>query len=122
VSPIHLGIGVLCAGLVIVPVGYMIVHEPADTQRLLVTNDFEDAACTMTFYDSSQLKFSIANGGRYERTFRRPKAGFVEVECLTASGTLEAPNSFHLRNGGLATLTLRADGAMEAGFRISADR
>lgn len=121
-SPVHLGIAILCAGLVIVPVGYLIVHEPADTQRLLVTNDFEDAACTMTFYDSSRLKFSIAKGGRYERTFRGPKAGFVEVECVTASRTLQAPNSFHLRNGSLATLTLRADGTMESGFRIADDR
>ena len=64
----------------IVPVGYLIVHEPANTQRLLVVNDFEDAACTMKFYDSSRLQFSIAKGGRYERTFRGPKAGFVEVE------------------------------------------
>ena len=121
-SPANLGIGILCAGLVVVPIGYLIVHEPADTQRLLVINDFEDAACTVKFYDSSSLKFSIAKDARYERTFRGPGAGFVEVECVTASRTLEAPNSFHLRNGSLATLTLRADGAMEAGFRIGADR
>jgi hypothetical protein len=108
--------GLICAGLVIVPVGYLMIQEPPDAQRFVMINEYEDAACTMGFTNGTRVKFSVAKGDTYRKTFKSPKDGFVTVRCNTDSGPIESPNSFHLRRAAAAILTFDPNGRPEASF------
>jgi hypothetical protein len=99
-SPVHLGIGAVCAVAVFgLFVALETRRQPTD-QHLVFANEFEDAKCVMTFFDESKHRFSVRKDDRYEHTFKAPKIGFVIMRCETASGVTEAPGHLHLVDGG----------------------
>jgi hypothetical protein len=116
VSPVHLGIGAVCAAAVAGLFLWLQVREDPSDQYFAFVNDYEDATCVMDFFDGTKHRFSSKVGSRYTRTFKAPKLGFVIMRCQTASGVKEAPGHLHLVNGGLTDATFNPQGEIEARY------
>ena len=116
-SPVHLGIGAICAAAVAGLFLWLQVREDPSDQYFAFVNEYEDAKCVMNFFDGTTHRFSSKEGGRYTRTFKAPKMGFIIMRCETASGIKEAPGHLHLVNGGLADATFNPQGEIEARYR-----
>ena len=115
-SSIHLGAGVVIGAAVIAFLGALQVNTPHNAQRLAVVNEFEDATCAMEFYDGAREDFSVRKAATYRKTYKAPRPGFITMRCRAASKTVESPAGFHMRNGEIATLTLKGDGTSELVF------
>ena len=115
-TPIHIGAGIVIGGAVIAFLAVLQFSTSPDAQRLAVVNEFADAKCTMEFYDGVREEFSVAKGDSKRKTYQAPRQGFITMRCHTATKTIESPAGFHLRNGELATVTLKEDGTSELKF------
>jgi len=115
-SPIHLSVGAVVAAAT---VGFFLalnLNENPRAQRLTLLNEYQDAKCTMSFFDGSRFRFAVRKDQRYNRTFKAPKMGFVLMRCETASGAVDAPAHFHLIDGGLADAVLQRWGVIEVRY------
>jgi hypothetical protein len=121
-SPIHIGAGIVIGGAVIAFLAVLQFSTSPDAQRLAVANEFADARCVMEFYDGAREEFSVRKSDTKRQTYRAPRPGFITMRCHTASKTIESPAGFHLRNGELATVTLKEDGTSELKFQRGAMR
>ena len=83
-TPVQIGMGIVCAGFVIAAVVVMSVFQWPTAQRLIVANNYKDARCAVEFSDGTGLEFSVREKARYEKTMRAPKAGFALIRCSTA--------------------------------------
>ena len=115
-SPVHLGIGVVVAGLVAAGFAILELNASPDDQHLAVQNDFADADCRMDFANGARDAFSVRKGRAHRKTYKAPREGFINMRCATATKTSEGPGSFHMRHGELTRLTLKADGTVEYAF------
>ena len=116
-SPVHLGIGAVCAVAVIGLFAAMELRQQPTDQHFVFANEFEDAKCVMNFSDGSTFHFSAKKGAPYKHTFKAPKIGFIIMRCETASGVKEAPGLFHLvEGGGLTDAKFKPEGEIEARY------
>jgi hypothetical protein len=117
VSPVHLGVGAVCAVAVFGLFLALETRQQPTDQQFVFANEFEDAKCIMNFSDGSTFHFSAKKDDRYERIFKAPKIGFIIMRCETASGTKEAPGLFHLvEGGGLTDAKFNPQGEIEARY------
>jgi hypothetical protein len=116
-TPIHLGIAAACGLATAGLIAAVMFNQNPEAQRLLMQNDFEDAACVMEFYNGAKQDFSVRKSRHFTATFNKPKEGFVLIRCTTVSGVVDSPAGFHLRNGEKATLTLKPDGKFDLIYR-----
>ena len=115
-SPVHLGVGIVIAALVVAGLAALELNTPPDAQRLLVKNDFADADCRMDFANGANESFSVRKGAEHRKTYKVYREGFINMRCTTPARTIEIPGSFHMRHGELTRLTLKADGTAEYAF------
>ena len=115
-NPVHLGIGVVVAGLVAAGFAVLEFNASPDDQHLAVQNDFADADCRLDFVNGAHDTFSVRKGDELRKTYKAPREGFINMRCATAAKTIDVPGSFHMRHGELTRLTLKADGAAEYAF------
>ena len=115
-SPVHLGIGVVIAGLVAAGFTVLELNASPDDQHLAVQNDFADADCRMDFANGARVAFSVRKGDEHRKTYKAPREGFINMRCATATKTIEVPGSFDMRHGELTRLILKADGTTEYTF------
>jgi hypothetical protein len=112
-SPIHIGAGLIVAGLVIGSIVALEAYTPPDAQRLLVKNDYADAKCSMQFAMGQVETFEVRKGAEHRKTYKALRPGFIIARCRTADRTIELPNSFHLMSRAEARITLKEDGTAE---------
>lgn len=115
-NPVHVGIGAVCLAAGVGLVVALEMYQSPRAQRLMVTNNFEDADCFMDFYVEATERFSIRKGDQYEQTYKSPRIGFVLMRCTTASRTFESPGHFRLIDGGLADVTFTPAGEMDVRY------
>lgn len=115
-SPVHLFFGIVVVGLVVAGFAAMELNQPDNAQRLVVKNDFADASCRMDFANGATETFSVNKGAEHHKTYKFPREGFVTVRCTTDRKIVEIPGSFHMRNGELTRLTLKAEGIAEYAY------
>ena len=116
-SPIHLGIGAVCAAAVIGLFVSMETRQQPTDQHFVFANEFEDAKCVISFFDGTDYRFSVNKDGRYKHTFKAPKIGFAIMRCETVSGMKEAPGHFHLvEGGGLTDAKFNPQGEIESRY------
>ncbi len=109
----HAGIGIVCLAAGIGFVASLEMYQSPRAQRLVVTNNFEDAECSMDFYVEPTERFAIRKGDQYRRTYKSPRIGFVLMRCATAVRTFESPGHFRLIDGGLADVVFTPTGEMD---------
>lgn len=114
-SPVHLGVGAVCAAAVVGLLAWLQFRQEPTDQHFAFTNAYQDARCVMNFSDGSKHRFSVKKDNRYQRTFKAPKIGFVIMRCATVSGLKEGPGHLRLVEGGGQTdVTFNPQGEIDA--------